>query len=130
MVDACRGADNASHACAVMQTTREMIMTDQVQPNTEVTTKVHVLRAFAAASLAVGAIGIVVGFGGMVWLHTSSVSHAASGASVTGVESTVAAGEVQGFLHAPASWPSVPRAEDVFANHSSAPVDVAPAPSL
>ena len=113
-----------------MQATREAIMNDQERPGTESTTTTPLWRALAAAGFALGTLGIVAGLGGMVWLHTSSVSHAAGGNDASAAAPTAATGENHPFLHAPASWPSVPRAEDVFANQPGAPVDDVPAPSF
>ena len=105
-------------------------MNDHDRPATETRTTSPVWRALGAAGLAVGTLGIAVGLGGLVWLHTSSYSHAASGTDAPIVVSVAETGVSQEFLHAPASWPSVPRAEDVFAGQASVPAEDVPAPTF
>jgi hypothetical protein len=130
MVDAFPLVDNCSHACTGMRSNREAVMNDHDRPATETTTSSPVWRALGAAGLAVGVLGIAVGLGGLVWLHTSSYSHAASRTDTSLAVSVAGTGVAQEFLHAPASWPSVPRAEDVFAGQASVPADDVPAPTF
>lgn len=100
------------------------------QQHMQTTTGTRVFHVIAMAVFLVGIIGIVAGLGGMVWLKTSSISHAAGVGNTSAVEPIAPTPESQAPLDTQASWPSVPRAEQVFANQPNTPTDDPPAPTF
>jgi hypothetical protein len=107
-----------------------MIMNDQGEPGTEHTMIARGIRALGIVGLALGAIGIFTGIGGMLWLQTSSFSHAASSAATTGAQPFAAAATSEEFLHAPATDTGVPSAAQVFAGRPQVSDDDPPAPTF
>ena len=126
MATACRCDNNVLDADALMRTTWEMIMNDQEQPGTERTMIARGIRALGIVGLALGAIGIATGIGGLIWLQTSSFSHAANSTGATGAQSFAAATTSEEFLHAPATDTGVPSASQVFAGRPQMSDDDAP----
>lgn len=101
-------------------------MRGQEQPGTERTLIARGIRAFGIVGLALGAIGIATGIGGLIWLQTSSFSHAANSPGATGAQSFVATTTSEEFLHAPATDTGVPSASQVFAGRPQVSDDDAP----
>lgn len=101
-------------------------MNDREQPATERTMIARGIRALAIVGFALGTIGIATGIGGLIWLQTSFLSHAASSAEATAAEPFAAAATSEDFLHAPATDTGVPSAAKIFASQPRMSDDDAP----
>lgn len=107
-------------------------MNDQEQPpGTERTMIARGIRALRIVGLALGAIGIATGIGGLIWIQNSALLHAANSARATDAQSFAAATTSEEFLHAPATDTGVPSASQVFAGrHQVSDDDAPPAPTF
>ena len=120
--------NNVRDADVLMRTTWEMTMNDQHQLGTERTMIARGIRALGIVGLALGAIGIATGIGGLIWVQISSFSHAAASAG-TGAQSFTEATTSEKFLQATDT--GVPSASQVFAGRPHvADDDAPPAPTF
>ena len=105
-------------------------MKDQVKPGTGSTMRLRAGRVLATVGFALGAAGICIGLGGLVWIQNSSYSHAASNAGIAGAPTSGTTSNSQETLEAPANSFGVPRAEDAFAKQPGLQADNEPTPSF